>query len=581
MSTKSNNVKKFINDVGTKNQLFVFVGSNPNDSLSDSTQSGIDVWNNSDFAVKIGQNSLVPVVERVKWVQKSVYESWSSLKENTGNFYAYNDQNGYVYLCISNNENNLVQKGSKNVSNIRPTHTVGSLKYSDGYTWKPLYRITQSLERFLTSKWMPVVSFENFDASSSGTNLQVVQSFCDDSATTEVGKCAIYAKTPLSTDDDSGTIEYAIGDLFTTAASISCSDCHYFMKNNENFVSVFYSNSETVPNSITINDKYTEVGQLIANNQLSMASPYYYLYDVNTNDSVEEGSIVSAFIDISIFTQAQLTVTSANPEFTITSNTGSNGKIKLKTYVNSSGNHIISGVEVTNPGSGYKDITLDINQSILSNSLDKSQLIAAVSVNLDTIDGLAFDPVDVLNAQHVMIDARIEKLTLTNSGILVPDTVNFFGLVENPKGISGSEEVISGSNLNKKTDTIFRTTVKLSVTSPSSSLQPATDEVYNVSYTKGNATKTLTGLKVAGINNITTTTQTSEFKNILYADADDLVGSQLTGGSKSGNTISAVSAKPLFTQYTGKILSTTKLSSSLPISDVDSVIFRINMVKGM
>jgi hypothetical protein len=584
MSTKSNNVKKFVTDTGSKKQLFVFVGSNSSDSMSNSSQTSAEIWNNSDFSVRIGQNSLVPVVRNIKWTQQNPYIPWSSLEENTGNFYAYNNQTGYVYLCISDNEDNRTDKIGYGVSRIRPTHTSGTVKYADGYSWKVLYKITGSLERFVSAKWIPVVSFDIFDSGSQSTNLEMAQSFCGVCGTSEIGQCAIYSKTALSTDDDAGTFEYLTGDLFTTAENISCSDCYYFMKDNDQFLSKFYSDGETIPTSITINDPYTLVGELISNNELSSASPYYHLYNINENDDLDEGSIVSAFIDLSQFTNNQLIVSSSNPLFSIISNSGSGGTIRLKTFIDSSGNNIIKGMEVVNTGSGYKDITLDIDSSILDESLDKSQLLSAISINLDTIDGLAFDPVTVLNAQHVMIDARLEKQTIQQAGIGLPDNINFFGLVENPIGICGSTEVTSGSNLNKKRDVIFRTTTKVQVSNPASaSLLPLVDEVYDVEGT----TNPLTDVLMGGTVTTDEIAKTSEIevKNIIYTRANELVGKGISGpkgtSPKLNSTIDSILEQPDFIQYSGKILSTTKLSSNLNVADTDSVIIRINIVKGM
>ena len=98
MSIKSTTIKNYIKDVGTKNQLFVFVGSDTKSTTSNSNQASLDVWKQSDFSIKVGQNSIYPVVPNVKWIQKRPYIPWSGTTENTGNYYVYNDQNQYVYL---------------------------------------------------------------------------------------------------------------------------------------------------------------------------------------------------------------------------------------------------------------------------------------------------------------------------------------------------------------------------------------------------------------------------------------------------------------------------------------------------
>lgn len=583
MSIKSQSVKNFINQTGVEKQLFVFVGSDTSNSTSNSPKTAIDLWNNSDFSIRVGQNSLCAVVPNVKWIQKRSYFPWSSTTENTGNFYAYNEQNGYVYLCISDNTKNKITE-SRNISNIRPTHTTGIQQYSDGYSWLPLYKITSSLERFTTTQWLPVVSFDTFDNEDQQTQLQKTQTFCD-SNTSEVGNCAIYAKEALSTDDNSGTIEYQKGDLFTIAENITCSDCHYLMFKNDKFDSVFYSSNETIPTNISITDTYDEVGSLISLNQISSASPYYHLYNLNENDGLDEGCVISAFIDLSSFTTQELTMTVENPELIIASNTGSGAVIRLLTTIIND-QYVLDGIEVVSRGSGYKDIVLSSDDTYFP-YLSADPIIDKISVNLDKIDHIGFDPLTVLNSQHVMIDARIEKQNLVDSGIILPTNVNFFGLLENPLGISGSTEVVSGTNVNKKLDYIYRTSIKVEVSvAGSSSLLPVTSEIYD---TTANVTDdNLSSVVVGGVTdvvNAATSTCVLELKNTPYSKSTTLVGSQLNGplnGSpKLPSTVTTVLSTPTFVQYTGNILSTTKLTSDLPVADVDSVIIRINMVRGM
>jgi hypothetical protein len=584
MSIKSQNVKKFITDTGTSKQLFVFVGADTKNTTSDSSQTEIDIWNDSDFSLRVGQNSLSAVVQNIKWVQKNAYVPWSATTQNVGNFYAYNEQNGYVYLCVSDNAKNTINQ-NKNISNIRPSHITGIQSYSDGYSWLTLYRITASHERFISSQWIPVFSFDTFDASDQQTQLQKTQSFCN-SNTGETGQCGIYAKIPLSTDDDDGTIEYQKGNLFTVAQNITCSDCHYLMYNDEKFVSKFYSNSTTVPSTITINGTYEEVGNLIQLNQISTASPYYYLYNINETNNLDEGCIISAFVDLTGLSNTQLITNTLNPSITIVSNTGSGASLRFTTSIYND-SYVVDGIEVISRGSNYKDYRLSVNNNNFL-GISGDTLLNKIRLNLDKIDHIGVDPISVLGSQHVMIDARIEKQNIVNSGIGLPTNVNFFGLVENPLGISGSTQVISGSNINKKLDSIFRTTIKAAASVVGSpSLLPETDEKYDTSPSVGDEDP-LTDVIIGGVSDVvggSPSTSTIEIKNVPYSKSASLVGSELIGpigeSPKVGTVINTIVEVPSFVQYTGNILSTTKLSSNLPVSDVDSVIIRINMVRGM
>ena len=50
MSTRSQNIKNFIKDVGTRNQLFVFAGQDDASTVSDASKTQIDIWRNSNFS---------------------------------------------------------------------------------------------------------------------------------------------------------------------------------------------------------------------------------------------------------------------------------------------------------------------------------------------------------------------------------------------------------------------------------------------------------------------------------------------------------------------------------------------------
>jgi len=584
MSTKSINVKNFVKDAGVKNQLFVFAGYNPNVAISETNQSSIDIWNYSDFSVRIGKPNVMPVVPNVKWNQSKPYTPWSSVTPNSGNFYALNEQNGYVYLCVSDNLANRTDHNGTMVSNIRPTHSAGIERYSDGFAWKPLYKITPSLEKFVSNSWLPVVSFEFFDSSTQEPFGRLTKAFCSPSSPNEIGQCALYAKIALNQDDDTTITEYEKGDLFCTANDLACSQCYYLTVNDDKYESVFYSDGVTVPQTKQILDNYDLISSYIDTGEISPSSPYYYLYQINANDNLNEGGVVSAFIDLSGFSTSQLITSSSNPEFTITSNSGYGARIRLLTTINNN-SYIISGIEVLEGGSYYKDITLEMDPNSIS--IDSDMLVSAIQVNLDAIDGLGFDPVDVLNAQHVMVDARIEKKTINDTtSIILPDKLNFFGLVQNPSSTVGTNIITSGSNKNQKLDIVYRTTILAEVSTGTSSSLPTTDNIYNtqgVNSTNPSVTSSTTnGVFIGGVGNIgdggaASFYIASELKNVAYAKANSLVGVTLANNV----TITAVYQQPEFIQYTGKVLSVKKLNTDLPISDVDSVIIRINMIKGM
>lgn len=576
MSTRSQNIKNFIKDIGTKNQLFVFAGIDDESTTSESAKTQIDIWRNSNFAVKIGQNNLISVVPKIKWLEKKPYKPWTSNSQNTGNYYVYNEENNYVYLCISDNEKNRKDYQGNNVSNIRPSHTVGTLSYSDGYTWKVLYKITPSLEKFVTSSWIPVISFDNFDATPQTSLNSQANSFCDGD-TSMSGNCAFYAKKGLVNPID--LTECAANSLKFYLSDIKCSICYDLSVDNERYFVVF---SENVPESTYPGlDKYTEVENSININEVSPSSPYYYLYDINANDNLSEGSIVSCSLNLSDFTQSSLQVYSSNPQLTISSGSGSGAIIQLTTFVTNSGSIVIDGIKIIESGSGYRDITVDLDENLFVDSSVKDLIIAAIEINLDKIDGLGFDPVEALGAEHVMIDVRLEKSDLSGSKIELPEYFNFFGLISNPEEITASgTQIISGSTENKKLNTFYRTTIKARLSKVSTNPLPSRGDTVTLEYTKNNSLNTISNIKIIGTESLTSSLESVELGNVDYTIANNLVGSKLYTSSTQYSTITAIDGEPSFVQYSGKILSTSK-TDNLYVDDPETVIIRINMIKGM
>ena len=579
MSNKTENVKTFINQIGKENQLFLFVGSNDTDSQSNSFETEIETWKYSDFSIKIGKDNIIPVVPNVKWTKKRTYTPWNAKTENYGNFYAYNDVNGYVYLCISDNKENREDLIGKNVSNNAPSHTIGDVTYDDGYTWKALYKITPNIEKFVTEQWIPVVSFDIFENLDKGSLFSQMQSFCSPSSTKQSGNCAIYFKENIKYLSHTGsTVNGVKGNLYEYF-SMECHDCYNTFKDHPYFIADF--TTETPSSTITIKDTYDLVGELIDQKKISIASPYFYLYQVNKN-SPDEGYIVSAKIDLSGVDLENLAVTKSNPELTIYSNTGSGASIRLKTFNSTVNNKIyIYGIEVLSKGSGYKDISFTLDSASLTGSLTIEQLMAKIIINLDEIDGLGFDPMRVLNCKHSMIDVRVDRPTLETANLSIPTHINFYSLVQNPK-MDSSFDTIAGATENKYLSTLYRTTVELTVTVPSSVVgSPILPDIDDVSQITTTDNTIIRNIQISKITAPTTPGGTGKFeiKGLEYDQASTLVGANIAANSVNYN-VTSVSASPVFVQYTGKVLSSNK-TTEIPIQDADTALIRINMVKGM
>ena len=361
---------------------------------------------------------------------------------------------------------------------------------------------------------------------------------------------------------------------------VRCSSCFNLTLDNEKYFAIF-TEEKDFASTYDIPDKYTEVENNININEISTASPYYYLYDINANDNLSEGSIVSCFVDLSSFTQSQLRISVSNPEFTITSATGTGARIQLTTFITNSGSIVIDGIKIIESGSGYKDINLDLDENIFVTTSIKDLLLATIETNLDKIDGLGFDPIEALSAEHIMIDVRLEKSDIEDAKIELPEYLNFFGLLLNPEETTtGGTQVVAGGVDNKKINTIYRTSTKATVSKVSTNPLPSIGDTVNLEYTKNNSTKTISNVKIIGLESLTSTTESVELANINYDIVNDLVGGRVYTSSTQYSTITTIVKKPNFVQYTGKILSTSK-TDNLSIEDPETVIIRINMVKGM
>ena len=573
MANKSNIVREYLNNIGLKNQVFFFFGKTSTTINDDTAEASIDVWKNSDLYYRVARKDSIGVIPNVTWSGGNLYKEWSSKVENTGNYYAWNKNNGIVYLCISNNANNRKDLSLTSVSTQIPNHSAGIQKYSDGYSWLPLYKITSDLTRFVSTNWIPVISFDDY-RTNDVSRYSKAQSFCTNNQSAS-GYCGVYAKNTIQIPSGFSTFtDYQAGDLIASFET-TCKNCFYLYENDDRFVSVF---SSTEPSStISIKTKFDEIGDLVSRSGISKSSPYYALYQI-ANNGLEDGAIVSAFLDLTSFNQDNLVCYRANPEITITSNSGSSGRIRFTTYVNIDGENIINGVEILESGSGYIDYALSIDSSLFPylSGAQVTALLAAIDINLDTIDGLNFDPVTALGAENVMFDIRIETNILKKEGVPVPEEINFYGIVENPKEVvSSSGEIVSGTQYGK--DFSYTDTTTPKVTISALSVVPGDTSISAIT----SSGKVLTNLEISKVSEVGLLQKNVFLKNIKYTDVENI--SSVTIDATVYPVVST--EVPTIKQYTGKVTQTKKLASSLKLgnneNDAENTkIFRINIVKG-
>lgn len=576
MLNKSNILKNYLKDIGTKNQLFLLFGNTPSTVSSNTDESRIDVWRNSEITYRVAKKDSIAVVPNITWSSGNVYSKWTSKSATRGQYYAWNKNNGIVYLCLSNNEFNRDDLTLKNASTQIPSHSAGSVKYSDGYTWLALYKITADLLRFVTNNWIPVISFDDFRTNDTSKYSQA-QKFCSNSQSSVVN-CGVYFKKPKQIETSPGIFKtYDAGDLYF-ATKIYCESCYYSFEDVDDFTTVAYPSTTTALSKIEIVDRYDEIKQLVSERKISPSSPYYILYTMSEG-GLNDGALVSASIDLSNFTESQLVTTTANPEITITSASGTGARLRFRTYINIDGENIIEGVELISNGKNYKDIAISIDYSkfLYLTSVEVDQLLASIELNLDSIDGLNFDPVSALGAESVMFDVRLETNVLTQQGQSIPHEVNFYALVENPiELLDDGIEIVAGSQYGKDLSYTDKTTTIVSLSSGT----PTIDEGGTITGTT-NTGVLLSGISITNLG-VSGAFTTAELTGLNYSDIDQL--GTITQDSIV-YSVNQIIQKPYFKQYSGKISQTKILDTSLKLrndftNSENTKIFRINIVKG-
>lgn len=593
---KTKDIQSYISSIGKTEHLHVFVANSDSIAEDTSTDSSLDIWRDLIFSKKISKTDVIGIIPNQTWTSGNVYSAWKSNKQTNQSDYAWNRENGNVYLCLQNNQFNRLDREGQNASTYLPTHAYGIQTYPDGYSWLPIYRITGDLLRFVKTDWIPIISFENFDENSFTSEFDSKYFFCDNNIAA-TGSCALYFSDTTQIAISGASYEvYNRGELYNSFVT-DCSSCYTLFNDNDKFENVFYRTGETVANTITIEDKFDLIGRLISENKLPGSSPYYALYEI-ANNGPDDGAIISAQINLSGISGNDLVVNVSNPSITIDSSSGSGAALRLLTYNSIDGKYIIEGIEVVSNGSNYRDISLSISPSIFVNNNISDLILSAININYDNIDGLNIDPYDVLNCSNVMVDTRIDTNDIISNGIALPETINMFGLVSNPlEELPTGEIVISGSELSPYSSKINTGSSTVSVYYPgddpytSPSVAPSTGNALSTS-TSGSTTVTTPRLKI--LKDVTgDELLVFDYPNLPYESLINITGinytnidtlSTITDSADNEFIVNSVINKPTLRQYSGKVIQTKKSTNVLKLTSstgIISKIIRINMIKGL
>jgi hypothetical protein len=415
-----------------------FLGGVSEKTDYESSKGNRETWQDVSLLYHVRKNDAKPVVRRINYVRKRSYDPWRSAGNASGqNYYVYNEINNFVYLCVSSNSLNRIDLFGTNNSTYTPSFTSEIEKtYPDGYRWRKLYKIDSSSKRFLTDNLMPVNdAILDYEEYPTATSLEGLANTICTGAPGVSGACGLYARKKEY--DPSSSTYTSSGSLWDTFVDVHCWRC-YELSQRLNMEYRFIAGGEAsdLPSSITVKSNLTKIQE----SQLNPNSNEKIQAGLTSYSQGNDGEILSILINLSSLTYAQRIVSTANPTIQITSSTGSGASARLKTFVDTSGNNVVEGVELIDGGSGYYDYSLSIPS--ISNS---STFLNVLEINIEPVDGYATSSRKLLNCTQVAFKVELDSQDIQDLS-LGQTTFKTYGILKNPETTS---DVVFGSDLNK------------------------------------------------------------------------------------------------------------------------------------
>tara|TARA_R100001509_G_scaffold148320_1_gene106084 strand:- start:50367 stop:52190 length:1824 start_codon:yes stop_codon:yes gene_type:complete len=466
----SSNVLDAYNLVGTdgRHQVLFLGGLTGNSPNTNTPFDRNRISNEISIVKRIKRNDVIPVVQRVDWTSGSPYNYYNTRDGNVADgSYAYYAlaSNGVVYLCLSNNDKNRSDLSLQIASTVEPSHRVGIQKYSDGYTWMALFKIDYTLSKFLTSNWIPVPILENlFSELNTGNSLVGLATDICGSSAGVLGACCLYNKTKEF--DPITSIEITGGNLFDCFSSIPCYRCKEISDAlNKERVFIQGATCASCPPTTEIQSLIEKIDAKRDN--FAKNSTIITQRDIQQDSEINDGRILSAFIDLSGISASNLITTEQNPVVDL-NNGGADGDVRLSTYPIIDPNertrkYVIDGIFVNNPGNGYHVVDPYVEPA--GNSI-ADILSSRLFINLDTRGSLSKDLVEILN-----VNKLLTKVCLTSEEIQTLNSkarhqkFSRFGILQQVKDSNGR---IIGQGLNTNEGAIKSATYLITATTSSS-----------------------------------------------------------------------------------------------------------------
>ena len=410
-SLKVSSAEKYLSSFNTdqSSRLSFFLGGYSGTNLGNSDSTDIS------FISTIPKDDVSLVVRRIDWIPNKIYIPYDDEGNSTDdNFYAYNKSNNIVYLCISNNQNNRKDYDpDMSISKIAPTHKKGIVSYEDGYRWAVLYKIDLPVQKFITSKFLPVPdAVSDFSKNSTSTGIDALATQLCGSSAGNTGSCCIYTNERTY---DAGSKTYInTNQLDFCLCETSCWKCSNIADRLKTEFS--FNKGLSCSSCLQLISPLSGPKKVLAENPNPLSNDY-----IQSNNIIEfgRGEILSATIDLSSLTIMDRVVPTPNPAVTVDGD-GRNYKTNLITEYDEEYGNVVVGIRTSGPTSRYSNITnvyVDGKDSIFSDKLH---------FTFDEIDGYAANVRSILgattleyylNIRDADISSKVDQTRFTTYGI--------------------------------------------------------------------------------------------------------------------------------------------------------------------
>lgn len=371
---------------------------------------GIPLVNTKDFnsnydptlIKRISENEKISVGLNNIWQYGKIYNPYET--NISSNYYVLNELNNVVYICLSNNTNNIKNDQSNPSLFIPTTETPQIQKLDDGYSWFPVFRVDLSHYNFLSNTDLPIPRIQiNNDYNTFSDKYKPLCS----SGVTSFGTCCLYFKE-AGYDDISG-ITHAKGELSNENVFSTCYDCQKLgdaLKREARFSKLTGTTGITLGSTggcpgcaknVVIKGTLSHLEDNI--NEIMIGSSNEFAYNCMSTFTNTSG-IMAATIDLDSLSLQQRTITTENPTVNVIDPDGVGAIVKLKTTQITYNQYRIIGIEIISSGTGYSIPDHKVTNTLFSNPIN-------TAIYLTTF------PIDLFEYPQNIIPIKYQKISTT------------------------------------------------------------------------------------------------------------------------------------------------------------------------